>query len=84
MRPASVILRALIRWDIVLMGLRSSFSMGGRFSSGSGDKEGKEVSEASSVDSGLLPTFEPRVLGARSVLVRLLSLDVLEACEEER
>lgn len=62
----------------------SSSPMGGTCSSGSGDKDGKEVSEASSVDSGLLPVFKARFLGARSVLVRLLSLEVLDACEDER
>lgn len=84
MRPARVILRALSRCEVVLMGLGSSCSMGGILSSGSGDREGNEVSEASSVDSGLLSTLEPRFLVARSVLVRLLSLDVLDACEDER
>lgn len=58
--------------------------MGGTFSSGSGDKDGKEVSEASSVDSGLLSDFRTRFLGARSVLVRRVSLEVRDACEDER
>lgn len=61
------------------MGLGSLRSVGGTFSSGSGDKEGKEVKEASSVDSLLSVAFEARFLGARSVLFRLLSLDVLDA-----
>lgn len=54
------------------------------FSSGSGDSEGNEVREASPDGSCLWPCPEGRFFGPRNVLTFLLSLDALDACDEDR